>query len=179
MMYITWEGLIRLSLGKKQTKIWFPDTKGVSYWWWSQCVVGPAAFWKCAFFGTPCMCKISWGEASVWKVYRVLRSSLTDSCWRFQQASEVWVSVARLLDSSPVVFIKPKSPKYGNHCVVQDTGMRFARVLKNKIGRRSSGWLVTWYGAEIPKIIPLQSYSRHWSICCRVNFQNEMGGWRK
>ena len=45
---------------------------------------------------------------------------------------------------TPVLFyIRPKLSKYGNHCVVQDTGVRLTIVVKNMIGRRSSDWLVT------------------------------------
>ena len=52
--HMTWEVLLRLSLRKKRPKNWFPDTRGVGYWWLNQCTVGPAAFWKCVFWDT-CM----------------------------------------------------------------------------------------------------------------------------
>ena len=52
-MNMTWGRLILLSLSKKRPKSWFPDTRGVNYWWLSQCTIGPAAFWKCLFLGHP------------------------------------------------------------------------------------------------------------------------------
>ena len=56
-MNMTWEGLIRLSLGKKRPKNYFPDTRGACYLWLSQCTVAPTEFWKWVFFGTPCILK--------------------------------------------------------------------------------------------------------------------------
>ena len=53
-MNMTWESLIRLSLSKKRPKNLFPDTRGASYLWLSQCTVAPTAFWRCVFFGIPC-----------------------------------------------------------------------------------------------------------------------------
>ena len=52
-MTMTWEGLFLLSLSKKRPKKWFPDTRGVGYWWLSQCTFAQKAFWKCVFLGHP------------------------------------------------------------------------------------------------------------------------------
>ena len=52
---MTWGRLILLSLIKKRPKNQSPDTWGAGKWWFNQCTVAPAAFWKCAFFWRPCI----------------------------------------------------------------------------------------------------------------------------
>ena len=53
---MTWGLLILLSLSKKRPKNQSPDTWGAGKWWFSQCTVAPASFWKSVFFGTPYKC---------------------------------------------------------------------------------------------------------------------------
>ena len=61
---MTWGRLILLSLSKNRPKNHSPDTRGAGKWWLSQCTVAPAAFWKCVFFGTPCIGNqgLHWGN---------------------------------------------------------------------------------------------------------------------
>ena len=44
--------LILLYLSKKWPKNQSPDKRGAGKWWFSQCTVSPAAFWKCVFWDT-------------------------------------------------------------------------------------------------------------------------------
>ena len=65
---MTWGRLILLSLSKKRPKNQYPETKIAGKWWFSHCTLASAAFWKCVFWDTLYILRLStFGNIWIWK----------------------------------------------------------------------------------------------------------------
>ena len=64
---MTWGRLILLSLSKKRPKNQSPETRIAGKWWFSHCTVASAAFWKCFFWYTLYILRLSTlGNIWIW-----------------------------------------------------------------------------------------------------------------
>ena len=90
----------------KRPKNRFPDTRGAVYLWLSQCTVTPTAFWKCVFFGTPCISIWSGSEVSEENFQKCKRATVCTPTWpRLKKQLAVFVFVFVLVFAWGLIFV--------------------------------------------------------------------------